>query len=153
MASQTTIKAVLDKIEARYRTQLVADPPTNNKPFWTVIEGIATGIETTRPFLAVHAADVRPTDRMDGDQHIRLTFVTQLFTDIDDASMIADLHNKMSEVDDFWDDERAAGFLSGAEGFDERQWKIIHPKETQPTRMGRAELTNTCIVNVGRGSN
>ena len=153
MASQTTIKAVLDKIESRYRTKLVADPPTATKPFWTVIEGIATGIEATRPFLAIHATEVRPTDRMDGDQHFRLTFVTQLFTDIDDASQIADLHNKMSEVDDFWDDERATGLLNGAEGFDERRWQIIHPKETQPTRLGRAELTNTCIVNVKRGTN
>ncbi len=150
---RTTIKATIEELTAKLRTNLVADPPTASKPFRRVEVGEAGVEEYPRPFLTLTLTRVRPIGTTDNDKVTEVTVALRLVTDVSASDPHAEILDKVGAVDDYLDSIVDSGVIEGAEGFDDRVWKFDYPRATAGARVGCADAAQTFVVKVEREYN
>lgn len=150
---RTTIKAAIEALTAQLRINLVAAPPTEAQPLRHVEVG-AGGVETfPRPFLTLALAGTKPVGVVDNDKIVQVTMTLSLVTDITASDPHGAILDKIGAVDDYFDSVLDTGVIEGAEGFDDRAWKIDYPRTTAGARVGVASATQTFVVKVERDQN
>ena len=152
-ADRTTIKAAIDELVNKLRTNLAANPPTTAKPFRRVEVGDAGTEEYPRPFLTVHLVRARPIGVVDDDKAMEVTAALRMATDVSASDPHGAMLDKIGAVDDYLDAIRDSGVLAGAEGFDDRVWTFDYPRGTSGSRVATAEATQTFVVKVQRAYN
>lgn len=153
MPDRTTIRATVDELLNKLRTDLVAAPPTALKPFRSVVVGAFAGTEFARPFLSIELVRARPIGTTDGDKVLEVETGVRITADVlgDDAH--AELLDLVAIVDDYMDGLLDAGAIDGADGFDSRIWAFDEPKITAGPRLARATAREAFVVRVARGQN
>lgn len=150
---RTTIKATIQELANKLRTNLVADPPTAAKPFRQVEVG-ETGVEAyPRPFLSLSLSKVRPAATVDNDKAVEVTMTLGVVTDVSAADPHSEILDKVGAVEDYLDSIIDTGVIEGAEGFDHRVWTFEYPRATAGARVARADATQAFVVKVERGYN
>ena len=152
-SDRTTIKAALDALIDRFRTNLIADPPTVTKPLRLVEEGDGGVTLHARPFMAVGIARVRVIGVTDDDRIIEVTAGMRVVVDASGASSRDAILDVVGAVDDYLDSIRDSGVIDGADGFDDRTWTFAYPKPIAGARMITAEASQPFVVRVARGFN
>ena len=152
-ADRTTIKAAIEELTTKLRTNLVADPPTATKPFRRV-EIADTGVEEyPRPFLTLLLTRTRPVGVADNDRLVEVTMTLRVVTDVAASDPHAAMLDTIGAVEDYFDSILDAGVIEGAEGFDDRAWTFEYPRATAGARVASATATQTFVVKVERGQN
>ncbi len=152
-ADRTTIKAAIEELTTKLRTNLVADPPTATKPFRRV-EIADTGVEEyPRPFLTLLLSRTRPVGVVDNDRLAEVTMTLRVVTDVAASDPHAAMLDTIGTVEDYFDSILDTGVIEGAEGFDDRAWTFEYPHATAGTRVASATATQTFVVKVERGQN
>jgi len=150
---RTTILAATAELTSKLRTNLVADPPTAEKPFRRVAAGAGGYQEYVRPFLTLTLVAARPLGITQGDKLIQVAMTLRVVTDV----CLEDPHGVMLDtiaaLEDYFDAVMEEGIIEGAEGFDDRQWSFEYPKATAGTRVAAATATQSFVVKVQRGYN
>ncbi|MEK6798052.1 MAG: hypothetical protein AABZ12_03735 [Planctomycetota bacterium] len=152
-ADRTTIKATFAELLNKFRTNLVADPPTAAKPFRKVAAGDVEATAFPRPLLVVRLLKARPVGIVDDDKLMEVTMALRVAVDVADADAYAALLDRVAAVDDYLDGLIDVGVIDGADGFDERHWAFGEPRAASGARLATAEGTQTCVVKVQRGYN
>lgn len=152
-ADRTTIKAAIDELVNKLRTNLAAIPPTATKPFRRVEVGDAGTQEYPRPFLTVRLVRTRPIGVVDDDKVMEVITVLRVVTDVSASDPHGAMLDKIGALDDYLDSIRAGGVIAGAEGFDDRVWTLDYPRPTSGSRVASAEATQTFVVKVQRTFN
>ncbi len=152
-ADRTTIKAAIDELVNKLRTNLTAIPPTSAKPFRRVEVGDTGTQEYPRPFLTVRLVRTRPIGMVDGDKVMEVSTALRLVTDVSASDPHGAMLDKIGALDDYLDSVRTNGVIAGAEGFDDRVWTFDYPKATAGSRVATAEATQTFVVKVQRTFN
>lgn len=152
-ADRTTIKAAIDELVNKLRTNLAAMPPTATKPFRRVEVGDTTTEEYPRPFLTVRLVRAKPIAVVDDDKVMEVTTALRMVTDVSASDPHGAMLDKIGALDDYLDSIRAGGVIAGAEGFDDRVWSFDYPKVTAGSRVATAEATQTFVVKVQRTYN
>jgi len=154
-ADRTTIKAAIDELINKLRTNLAAIPPTATKPFRRVEVGDsgAAGEEYPRPFLTVRLVRARPIGIVDDDKVMEVTTALRMVTDVSASDPHGAMLDKIGALDDYLDSIRDGGVIAGAEGFDDRVWTFDYPRATSGSRIAAAEATQTFVVKVQRTFN
>jgi len=152
-ADRTTIKAAIDELVNKLRTNLAAIPPTATKPFVRVEVGDLGTEEYPRPFLTVHLARARPIGVVDDDKVMEISMARRIATDVSTSDPHGAILDKVGALDDYLDTLRDSGVIAGAEGFDDRVWTFDYPKGTAGSRVATAEATQTFVVKVQRTFN
>jgi len=152
-ADRTTIRAALEELATKLRTNLSADPPTAAKPFRRVAVGPGDPASHPRPFLAVRVVRTRLATTVNDDKAIEVTVALRVVTDVTTADPNGAVLDQAGAVEDYLDSIRETGILLGAEGFDDRAWSFETPKATSAARVVAAEATQTLIVKVQRTFN
>lgn len=153
MPDRTTIRATIDELLSKLRANLVASPPTVQKPFRSVIVGAFAGIEFARPFLAIELVRARPIGTTDGDKLLEVDFGIGVITDVLGNDAHSELLDLVAAVDDYMDGLQETGVIEGADGFDGRFWAFDEPRITAGPRVARATARETFVVRVARGQN
>ncbi len=152
-ADRTTIKAAIEELTTKLRTNLVADPPTATKPFRRV-EIADTGVEEyPRSFLTLLLTRTRPVGVADNDRLVEVTMTLRVVTDVAASDPHAAMLDTIGAVEDYFDSILDAGVIEGAEGFDDRAWTFEYPRATAGARVASATATQTFVVKVERGQN
>ena len=152
-ADRTIIKAAIEELTTKLRTNLVADPPTATKPFRRV-EIADTGVEEyPRPFLTLLLSRTRPVGVVDNDRLVEVTMTLRVVTDVAASDPHAAMLDTIGAVEDYFDSILDAGVIEGAEGFDDRAWTFEYPRATAGARVASATATQTFVVKVERGQN
>ncbi len=152
-ADRTTIKAVVDELVNKLRTNLAAIPPTATKPFRRVEVGDSALEEYPRPFLTVRLVRARPIGVVDDDKVMEVTTALRMVTDVSASDPHGAILDKIGALDDYLDSTRNSGVIAGAEGFDDRGWTFDYPRATSGSRVATAEATQTFVVKVQRTFN
>jgi len=152
-ADRTTIKAAIDELVNKLRTNLAAVPPTATKPLRRVEVGDAGTQEYPRPFLTVRLIRARPIGIVDDDKVMEVTTALRMVTDVSASDPHGAMLDKLGALDDYLDSIRAGGVIAGAEGFDDRAWTFDYPRATSGSRVASAEATQTFVVKVQRTFN
>ncbi len=152
-ADRTTIKAAIEELTTKLRTNLVADPPTATKPFRRA-EIADTGVEEyPRPFLTLLLSRTQPVGVADNDRLVEVTMTLRVVTDVAASDPHAAMLDTIGAVEDYFDSILDAGVIEGAEGFDDRAWTFEYPRATAGARVASATATQTFVVKVERGQN
>lgn len=152
-ADRTTIKAAIEELTTKLRTNLVADPPTATKPFRRV-EIADTGVEEyPRPFLTLLLTRTQPVGVVDNDRLVEVTMTLRVVTDVRASDPHAAMLDTIGAVEDYFDSILDTGVIEGAEGFDDRAWTFEYPRATAGARVASATATQTFVVKVERGQN
>ena len=150
---RTTIRTAIDALFAQLTGGVAADPPTDAKPFRSVLVG-ATGVEeTARPFLSLSLSTVRIAGVVSGDKIFAVAMSLRVVTDVTGSDPHAGLLDKIGAVEDFFDGTLAGGVAEGVEGFDDRIWKIEYPTTPAGARVAVAMAQQSFIVKVEREQN
>lgn len=149
-ADRTTIKAAIDELVNKLRTNLAANPPTTTKPFRRVEVGDAGTVEYPRPFLTVRLVRARPIGVADDDKVMEVATGMRMVTDVAASDPHGAILDKIGALDDYLDSLRDSGVIDGAEGFDDRVWTFDYPRTTSGSRVAAAEATMTFVVKVQR---
>ena len=152
-ADRTTIKAAIDELVNKLRTNLAANPPTVTKPFRRVEVGDAGTAEYPRPFLTVRLVRARPIGMVDDDKVLEIAAGLRMVTDVSASDPHGAILDKIGALDDYLDTLRDSGVIAGAEGFDDRTWTFDYPRTTSGSRVAAAEATQTFVVKVQRAYN
>ena len=152
-ADRTTIKAAIDELVNKLRTNLASIPPTVTKPFRRVEVGDAGTQEYPRPFLTVRLVRTRPIGMVDDDKVMEVTTALRMMTDVSASDPHGAMLDKIGALDDYLDSIRNSGVIAGAEGFDDRVWTFDYPRTTSGSRVASAEATQTFVVKVQRTFN
>ncbi len=150
---RTTIKAAIAELTTKLRDNLVADPPTDTKPFRRVEVGGSGVEEHPRPFMTLQLVRTRPIGVSDNDKVIEAAMTLHLVTDVSAADPHDAILDKVGAVDDYLDSIIDTGVIEGAEGFDDRGWTFDYPKTAAGARVASAQATQTLVVRVERGQN
>ena len=150
---RTTIKEATAELTTKLRTNLVADPPTDAKPFRRVEIGGSGAQEYPRPFMTLQLTRTRPIGATDSDKLIETTMTLHLVTDVAATDPHDAILDKVGAVDDYLDSIIDSGVIEGAEGFDDRTWTFDYPKTTSGARVASAQSTQTFVVKVEREQN
>lgn len=151
-ADRTTIKAAIDELVNKLRTNLAAIPPTAAKPFRIEV-GDAGVQEYPRPFLTVRLVRTRPIGVVDDDKVMEVATTLRMVTDVSASDPHGAMLDKIGALDDYLDSIRNSGVIAGAEGFDDRVWTFDYPRPTSGSRVASAEATQSFIVKVQRTFN
>jgi hypothetical protein len=152
-SDRTTIRAAIEELTTKLRTNLVADPPTATKPFRRV-EVAAGGVEEyPRPFLTLSLARTRPAGVSDNDKLAEVSMTLRMVTDVSASDPHEAILDKIGAVEDYFDGIIDTGVIEGAEGFDTREWTFDYPRTTAGARVASATATQTFVVKVERGQN
>lgn len=150
---RTTIKAAIEALTTQLRSNLVAAPPTATQPLRHVEVGTG-GVESyPRPFLTLALGGTKPVSVVDDDKIVLVTMTLNLVTDITASDPHGAILDKIGAVDDYFDSVRDTGVIEGAEGFDDRAWKIDYPPATAGARVGVASAKQTFVVKIERDQN
>ena len=154
-ADRTTIKAAIDELVNKLRTNLAAIPPTATKPFRRVEVGDpgAPGEEYPRPFLTVRLVRAKPIAVVNDDKVMEVTTALRMVSDVSASDPHGAMLDKIGALDDYLDSIRDSGVIDGAEGFDDRVWTFDYPKVTAGSRIAIAEATQSFVVKVQRTFN
>jgi hypothetical protein len=152
-AERTTIKAAIEELTDRLRDNLVADPPTADKPFRAVVVGAAGVGEFPRPFLSLQLSRSRAIGVADDDKVVEVAMTMRVVADISAADAHGGMLDKIGAVEDYFDSLIDTGVLEGAEGFDDREWTFDYPKTTAGARLMTASATQSFVVKVEREHN
>jgi len=152
-ADRTTIRAAVDELVNKLRTNLAANPPTAAKPFRRVEVADAGTEEYARPFLTLQLLRVRPIGVTDDDRVFEISVALRLATDVTAADPHGAVLDKIGAVEDYLDGIRDTGVIAGAEGLDDRAWTFTYPPQTSGTRTAVAEAQQTFVVKVQRAFN
>ncbi len=150
---RTTIKAAIEELTTKLRTNLVADPLTSAKPFRRVEVGGAGVEEYPRPFLTLLLARARPIGISENDKLTEVTMTLRLVTDVAAADPHTAMLDKIGALEDYLDSVVDTGVIGGAEGFDDRVWTFDYPRTTAGARVAAASATQTFVVKVERERN
>ncbi len=150
---RTTIKAAIEDLTGKLRSNLVADPPTMAKPFRHVAVSDANAAQFPRPFLTLLLTRTHPIGVTDGDKLIEVTMTLRVVTDVTATDPHEAILDKIGAVEDYFDSVLDAGVIEGAEGFDDREWVFSYPRATSGSRMASTEATQTFVVKVERQQN
>ncbi len=152
-SDRTTVKAAIEELTTKLRTNLVADPLTASKPFRRV-EVAATGVEEhPRPFLTLRLKRTRPIGVTDNDRLVEVSMTLRMVTDVRVSDPHSAILDKIGAVEDYFDSIVDSGVIDGAEGFDDREWTIEYPRATAGSRSASATATQVFVVKVERGQN
>ncbi len=152
-SDRTTIKAAIEELTTKLRTNLVADPPTATKPFRRV-EVTAGGVgEHPRPFLTLLLTRTRAAGVIDNDKLAEVSMTLRMVTDVSASDPHEAILDKIGAVEDYLDGIVDTGVIEGAEGFDAREWTFDYPRTTAGARVASATATQTFVVKVERGQN
>lgn len=152
-ADRTTIKAAIDELVNKLRTNLAAISPTATKPFRRVEVGDTATEEYPRPFLTMRLVRAKPIAVVDDDKVMEVTTALRMVTDVSVSDPHGVLLDKIGALDDYLDSIRDSGVIAGAEGFDDRVWTFDYPRATSGSRVASAEATQTFVVKVQRTFN
>lgn len=152
-ADRTTVKAAIEELTAKLRSNLVADPPTASQPFRRVQAAYSGVEEYPRPFLTLLLTRTRPIDTVDDDKLVEVSMTLRMVTDVSDADPHASILDRIAAVEDYLDSVIDTGVIEGAEGFDHREWTFDYPRATAGARVASATATQTFVVKVERGQN
>lgn len=152
-ADRTTIKAAIEELTDKLRTNLVADPPTTTKPFRRVEVGAAGVEEYPRPFLTLALTRTKPIGVTDNDKIIEVTTALRLVIDISVSDLHAGLLDRIGAVEDYLDSLIDTGVLEGVEGFDDREWTFEYPKTSAGVRVATAQAKQTFVAKIERQQN
>ena len=152
-ADRTTIKAAIDELVNKLRTNLAANPPTATKPFRRIEVGEAGTAEYPRPFLTVRLVRARPIGVVDDDKVLEIATGLRMVADVSASDPHGAILDKIGALDDYLDTIRDSGVIAGAEGFDDRVWTFDYPRATSGSRVAAAEATQTFVVKVQRTYN
>ncbi len=150
---RTTIKAAIDELVTKLRTNLVADPPTAAKPLRQVDVADARIAGWARPFLTVRLSTVEPVGTIDDDKVFEVNGSIRVVTDVIEADPHAAILDKVGAVEDYLDSLIDTGVIDGAGGFDERRWTFRYPCAAAGARLASAEASFTFVVTVERQKN
>ncbi len=150
---RTTIKAAITNLVTSLRTNLVADPPTDSKPFREVQPGDGDAESFVRPFLLVRLIAAEPVGMVDDDKVLEVSMKFRIVTDVIASDPHDAILDKVGAVDDYLDSLIDTGVLDGAEGFDHRRWSFEYPLAAAGARLAAAEASQTFIVKVERQQN
>lgn len=153
MSQRTTIRAAIDELLTKLRTNLLADPPTASKPFRRVEIGPVGHQAYPRPFLTLSLLRIGPIGVADNDKLIEVTTALRLVTDVLAADPHVAMLDTIGAIDDYLDSIADTGVLPGADGFDDRAWNLEYPKTTSGARVAVAHATQTFVVHVQREQN
>lgn len=152
-ADRATLRVVMDEVLTVLRGQVVANPPTADKPFRRIEAGIVDAEAGPRPVLGVVLSKARPVGSIDNDKVWEAT--TQLVAVVDLTG--ADAHGGMLDVvgavEDALDGLMDVGVVEGSDGFDNRAWSFEYPVTRSGARVGVARATQTFVVRVEREQN
>lgn len=152
-SDRTTIKATVDELVDKLRTNLVADPPTATKPFRRVEVG-ATGVEEyARPFVSLLVTGATPVGVSDNDKILEVAAVFRLVIDVTQSATLGAVLDAVGAFDDYLDGIIDAGVIEGAEGFDDRAWAFEYPRSPAGARVIVATAKFVFIVKVERQQN
>lgn len=152
-SDRTTIKAAVEELVTRLRTNLVADPLTASKPFRRVEAGVGDSEHYARPFLTVRAVRARVASAVDDDKVIELTIELRIVADIVGVDPLTAVYDQMGAIEDYLDSIREGGVIDGAAGFDDRVWALETSKASSGARVSTATAQQTLMVKVQRGFN
>lgn len=150
---RTTIRAAVDELVNKLRTNLVADPVTASKPFRRVEAGTGETEHYARPFLAVRAVRARAATVMDDDKVVEATIEMKIVADIVGVDPYTAVYDQIGAVEDYLDSIRDTGILEGTSGFDERTWALETSKTASGSRVSAATAQQSLMVKVQRGFN
>jgi len=150
---RTTIRTVVDELRGRLATNLVADPPTADKPFRVVASGHSIATAHPRPFMSLAPTHAKPVGVTSGDRLFEVSVTLQIVTDVTDSDPAAPLLDLIGAVEDYMDAIIDAGVVDGASGFDEREWTFDYPRATAGARVATAEARQTFVARVERNFN
>ena len=152
-ADRTTIKAAIEELTTKLRTNLAADPPTAAKPFRRVEVGGSGFEEYPRPFLTLQLTRTRPIGVTQNDKLIEVAMTLRIVTDVSASDPHGAMLDKIGAIDDYLDGIIDTGVLEGAEGFDDRVWTFEYPKSTAGARVAAVTATQSFVVKVEREQN
>lgn len=152
-ADRTTVKAAIQELVNKLRTNLIADPLTATQPLRRVEVGGLGAEEYPRPFLSVLLTRTRPIGTSDNDKLIEVSSRMRLVTDVTGTDPHDTILDQLGAVEDYLDGIADTGVLEGAEGFDDRTWTIEYPSTTSGARLAVAEAKQTFVIRVERGQN
>jgi hypothetical protein len=150
---RTTIRAAVDELVSKLRSNLVADPPTASKPFRKIEAGTGEVEHFSRPFLTVRAVRARAATVVDDDKVVELTVEMRIVADIAGNDPYTAVYDQIGAVEDYLDSIRDTGILDGTAGFDERTWALETSKASSGARVSVATAQQTLMVKVQRGFN
>lgn len=150
---RTTIRAAIDQLESSLRANVVANPPTAQKPFRQVLVGSIKEVESPRPFLVLQLTRIRPVATMDDDKLHEVTMAVHVVTDVSTTNPHDLVLDQIGAVEDYLDTLIDTGVLEGAEGFDDRTWTFEYPRTTSGARIASASATQSFLVKVQRQQN
>jgi hypothetical protein len=152
-ADRTTIKAAIEELTAKLKTNLVDDPPTAAKPFRRIGIGASGVEEYSRPFLTLELTRARPVGVIDNDKLVQVSMTLRVITDVSASDPHEAILDKIGAVEDYLDSIVDSGVIEGAEGFDDREWMLDYPRATAGARVAAAIATQTFVVKVEREHN
>ena len=150
---RTTIKAAITNLVTMLRTHLVADPPTDSKPFREVQPANAEVESFVRPLLAVRLIKAEPIGMVNDEKVMEVTSKFRIVADVIASDPHDAILDKVGAVDDYLDSLIDTGVLEGAEGFDHRSWRFEYPRAAAGARLVSAEASQLFIVKVERQQN
>ncbi len=153
MSDRTTIKTTIQQFVTLLKNNLTAEPPTSTNPLRRVAVGEAGNQEYPRPYLAVRLIRFGPVATVDDDRMFQVISELRLVTDVTAADPHDAILEKIGAVENYLDTILDTGVIEGAEGFDDREWKIEYPKASSGARVAVAVATQTFVVNVDRQLN
>ncbi|MGB2985848.1 MAG: hypothetical protein WBE26_08190, partial [Phycisphaerae bacterium] len=142
---RTTIKAAIQELTTKLRTNLVADPPTAAAPFRRVEVASAGVEEYPRPFLTLLLERTKPVGVTDNDKLVAVSMTLRVVTDVAALDPHDAILDKIGAVDDYLDSIADTGVIEGAEGFDDREWAFGYPSATAGARVASATATQTFV--------
>lgn len=154
-ADRTTVKAAMQSLMSKLRTNLQADPPTAAKPFRRIEEGQGTANEYVRPFMTVRLTKTEPVATTQGDKIAQAMVSMRLVTDVVSDDPHAAILDAIGAVEDYFDSLLTGGtdVEEGADGFDDRTWKLTYPAGSTGVQTAEAVCEQTFVVKVERGFN
>jgi hypothetical protein len=150
---RNTIRALLEALTANLRDNLVAQPPTVDRPFRSVAVGPVEAESYPRPFVSLALSRMRPITGVDGDRVFEVTTTLRIEVDVLAADPHPTLLDLIGAVEDCLDSLTDAGLPEGASGLDDRVWTCEHPRTTAGARAAAASANQTFTVIVERNHN
>lgn len=150
---RTTIKAAIEELIDKLRTNLVADSLTAAEPFRRVTVGEAGVEEYPRPYLTLWLVRSRPIGVSENDKLVEVSMSLRVVTDVSASDPHEAILDKIGALDDYLDSIADTGVIEGAEGFDDRAWTFNYPSATAGARVATASATQTFVVKVEREHN
>ncbi len=152
---RTTVKAAMQSLMSKLRSNLQADPPTAAKPFRRIEEGRGRANEYVRPFMTVRLVKTEPVATVDGDKVVQVTLAMTVVTDVVTSDPHDAILDARGAVEDYFDSLLTAGtdIREGADGFDDRTWAVTYPVGAAGAQLAEADCEQTFMVKVERGFN